>query len=86
MKNIYMLMALMAGAAMPVQASINAEFAARGATTLWAAAISAVVTAITFSIIATVFLRIPTPLSPRSSRSRPGCGAAAFSARSCSAS
>lgn len=61
MKNIYMLMALMAGAAMPVQASINAEFAARGATTLWAAAISALITAITFSIIATVFLRIPTP-------------------------
>jgi transporter family-2 protein len=60
-KNVYILMAVMAGAALPIQASINAEFAARGATPLWAAGFSAALTAVTLAVIATVFIRVPVP-------------------------
>jgi transporter family-2 protein len=61
MRTFFMLLAVLAGAALPIQASINAEFAARGATPLWAAGISAALTALTLAVIASLFLRIPAP-------------------------
>jgi transporter family-2 protein len=61
MRTFYMLLAVLAGAALPIQASINAEFAARGATPLWAAGISAALTALTLAVIASLFLRMPAP-------------------------
>jgi len=61
MRTLFMLLAVVAGAALPVQASINAEFAQRGATVLWAAAISAALTALTLALVATAILRIPPP-------------------------
>jgi transporter family-2 protein len=56
-----MLFAVFAGALLPVQASMNAEFAQRGATVLWSAAISAALTSLTLAVVASVFLRIPPP-------------------------
>jgi bacterial/archaeal transporter family-2 protein len=61
MRTFFMLLAVLAGAALPIQASINAEFAARGATPLWAAGISAALTALTLAAVASLFLRIPAP-------------------------
>src|SRR5437762_12568704 len=61
MRNLFMLLAVFAGAVLPVQASINAEFAQRGATVLWSAAISASLTALILAAVATVFLRIAPP-------------------------
>src|SRR4051794_1460590 len=61
MRTLFMLVAVLAGAALPIQASINAEFAQRGATGFWSAAISASLTALTLALIATLFLRIPPP-------------------------
>ena len=61
MRTLFMLLAVIAGAALPVQASINAEFAQRGATVLWAAAISAALTALSLALVATAILRIPPP-------------------------
>jgi bacterial/archaeal transporter family-2 protein len=60
-RTLFMLLAVFAGAALPIQASINAEFAQRGATVFWAAAISALLTAITLAVVAVIFLRIPPP-------------------------
>jgi len=61
LRILFMLLAVIAGAALPVQASINAEFAQRGATVLWAAAISAALTALTLAVVATAIFRIPPP-------------------------
>ena len=61
MRTFFILLAVLAGAALPIQASINAEFAARGATPLWAAGISAALTALTLAVIASLFLRMPAP-------------------------
>jgi transporter family-2 protein len=52
MRTFFMLLAVLAGAALPIQASVNAEFAQRGATVLWSAAISAALTALTLATIA----------------------------------
>jgi transporter family-2 protein len=61
MRILFMLIAVFAGAVLPVQASINAEFAQRGATVLWSAAISASLTALTLVAVATLVLRVPPP-------------------------
>ena len=61
MRTLFMLIAVLAGAALPIQASINAEFAQRGATVFWSAAISASLTALTLAAAATLLLRIPPP-------------------------
>ena len=61
MRHLFMLLAVFAGAALPIQASINAEFAQRGATVTWSAAISASLTALTLAAAAGLFLRIPPP-------------------------
>src|SRR3954470_19406451 len=56
-----MLLAVVAGAAFPIQASINGEFAQRGATIFWSVAISAALTAATTGLVAAFVLRIPPP-------------------------
>jgi bacterial/archaeal transporter family-2 protein len=61
MRTLFMLIAVLAGAALPIQASINAEFAQRGATVLWSAAISASLTALTLAAVAILVLRTPPP-------------------------
>jgi len=61
MRNLFMLLAVLAGATLPIQASINAEFAQRGATVLWSAAISASLTALTLATVATLILHVPPP-------------------------
>jgi bacterial/archaeal transporter family-2 protein len=61
MRTLFMLLAVFAGALLPIQASLNAEFAQRGATALWAAAVSAALSSLTFVVVASIFLRIPPP-------------------------
>jgi transporter family-2 protein len=56
-----MLLAVIAGAAFPIQASINGEFAQRGATIFWSVAISAALTALTTALVTGFVLRIPPP-------------------------
>lgn len=56
-----MLLVLAAGFAQPIQAMINSHVAERGATVFWAAAISAVVTAVTLAVVAGLILRIAPP-------------------------
>ncbi|CAN5244030.1 DMT family transporter [soil metagenome] len=55
-----MLLALLAGVALPLQAAVNSAFAAR-VTILWSAAISATVTAITLALAAVFIMRIAPP-------------------------
>jgi transporter family-2 protein len=61
MQPTLMLYAALAGAALPVQAAINAGLSRQGATTLWAAAISAGVTTLALVVIGSVVLRAPPP-------------------------
>lgn len=59
-----MLLVLAAGFAQPLQGILNGQLAQRGATVVWAAAISAGVSATTLSIAALLVFQIPVP-SPR---------------------
>ncbi len=59
-----MLLVLAAGFAQPVQGILNGQLAQRGATAVWAAAISAGVSAATLSLAALLVFQIPVP-SPR---------------------
>jgi bacterial/archaeal transporter family-2 protein len=56
-----MLFALLAGALQPLQAAVNSQFAQRGATVLWATAISAGVTCVTMVTAALFVWRLPPP-------------------------
>lgn len=64
-----MLFALIAGALQPLQAAVNSQFAQRGATVLWATAISAGVTCV-IMVAAALLWRLPPP-SPRFLASAP---------------
>jgi transporter family-2 protein len=55
------LLALTAGAFLPIQSAINAQFAERGATVLWVGVISCVVTAVSLAVAAYFIWRLPPP-------------------------
>ena len=61
MRTGLMLFALIAGALQPLQAAVNSQFALRGATVLWATAISAGVTCVTMVTAALFVWRLPPP-------------------------
>jgi bacterial/archaeal transporter family-2 protein len=61
MRIFLMLFAFGAGMLQPVQAVINSQLAQRGATVLWASAISAAVSTVALAFCAIVIWRIPPP-------------------------
>ncbi|HET9377495.1 MAG TPA: DMT family transporter [Chthoniobacterales bacterium] len=61
MRIVLMLFAVFAGALQPIQAALNSQLAQRGATILWAAAISAGVTSLTLAASALLIWRLPLP-------------------------
>lgn len=63
MRMVLMLFAITAGALQPLQAAVNSQFAQRGATVLWAAAISGAVTSLTLAAAALIVWRAPPPLA-----------------------
>jgi transporter family-2 protein len=56
-----MLFAVIAGALQPLQAAVNSQFAQRGATVLWATAISAAISSVALIATALFILRSPPP-------------------------
>ena len=60
-RMVLMLFAITAGALQPLQAAVNSQFAQRGATVLWAAAISGAVTSLTLAAAALIVWRAPPP-------------------------
>jgi transporter family-2 protein len=61
LRILFMLLAVLAGVALPLQAAVNSEFARRGATILWSAAISAALTTVTLALAAIFILRVAPP-------------------------
>ncbi len=61
MRPAFMLFAIIAGALQPIQAALNSEFARRGATVLWSAAISAGVSSLTLAVAALLVFKTPLP-------------------------
>ena len=61
MDAILILFAALAGAALPIQAAVNAELARHGATPMWAAAISACLSTVVIAAVALGPMRVPLP-------------------------
>ena len=61
MRMALILLAVIAGAFLPIQSALNGQFAARGATVLWVGVISCIVTALSLAAAALLFWRLPPP-------------------------
>jgi len=61
MRIFLMVLAFGAGVLQPMQAALNSQLAGRGATVLWASAISAAISTVLLAFCAIVIWRIPPP-------------------------